>query len=169
MTAKSVGFLLFFFLSSTLCYAGGPVYYDHDGNPISKSQYDDMQRARSEKVRAKKEKLRKEMLAKKDQHGRPLYDSQGNKIHYRSKAKSKAKPKAAKKPKRKMEYDQYGRPMYDADGNWITYQYYVIYKKCESCGNELDLATRAGQLCPVCKTAWQWPKEAKITKKGIKY
>lgn len=169
MTANSVGFLLFFFLSSTLCDAGGPVYYDQDGNPISKSQYEELQRVRSEERRAQKEKLQKAMLAKQDQYGRPLYDNNGNKIHYRSKAKPKAQPRTVKKTKPKQVYDQYGRPRYDAEGNWITYQYYVIFKKCETCYTHLDLATRAGQLCPVCKTPWQWPKEAKITEKGIGY
>ncbi len=169
MTAKPIGLLLFFFLSSTLCYAGGPVYYDHDGNPINKRQYEELQRARSEEMRAQKEKLRKAMLAKKEQNKRSLKDGSSSKKRYHIMGSAKVRPKTDTKATCKQEYDQYGRPKYDADCNWITYQYYVIYKKCVSCRTELDLATRAGQKCPKCKTPWQWPKEAKITEKGIKY
>ena len=153
-----------------LCNAGEVVYYDEDGKPVHKSKYIDLKQEREAQINKKNEQWLKELSSKKDQYGRPLYDSHGHKIHYigASEPNAKAQKTPHKKAARKMEYDQYGRPMFDADGNMITYQYWVVFKNCEACGREIPLKTREGQPCPHCGAIWHWPKETKITKQGIK-
>lgn len=177
MTAKSALVTVIILLIAGLCYAGNVIFYDENGNPISESQYREKKLKRTEQLDKQKKKVRKALSAKKDKHGRQLYDSEGNRIYYHNidhdpsntqTNKKAVKPQKKSKKKFKQEYDQYGRPLYDKDGNIITYQYWVAAKWCEACGVELAQSTRAGQKCPKCGKTWQWPKEARIIQKGIK-
>lgn len=167
MLVRTIYLALALIFAIGLCNAGDAVYYDADGKPIAKSKYNVLKQDRQTQIKKKNEQWLKKLSSKKDQYGRPLYDSQGRKIRYIGQSAPKQK-KADKKPARKMEYDQYGRPMFDAEGNFITYQYWVVFKRCEACGREIPLKTREGQPCPYCKAIWHWPKEAKITKHGIR-
>jgi len=170
MGLKAVYLVLALIFSVGLCNAGEVVYYDEDGNPIHKSKYTDLKQQREAQINKKNEQWLKKLASQKDKYGRPLYNSQGHKIHYIDppETNAKAQKNAAKNPPREMEYDQYGRPIFDAEGNMITYQYWVVFKQCEACGREIPLNTREGQPCPYCKAIWHWPKEVKITKHGIK-
>lgn len=147
----------------SFCLAEEAVFYDAQGNPMTRQQYEEASRKRTEKLKRQKVKRRQQLSAAK---ANAKATEQARKAKKRSIPRTAVRARAKTKPK--MQYDEFGRPLFDSEGNMISYQYYVVYKVCTKCNAYIPLATRDGQPCPKCGEPWHWPKETGITEKGIR-
>jgi len=148
-------------LFSLPCFAGDVVYYDSDGNVITKAEHEKISQEKQLEKQKAVQKSIEELKSQTDASGRPLYDDQGRRIVYKVIYNHEDLPGG------KIRYDRYGRPLYDSKGRRITYVYDVLWKKCLKCRKYVPLKLRHGDPCPHCGTPWYWPEITKIKDGGI--